>query len=94
MAIVQQPLPAASISTEAQKLIDVTRQSFFEGIRFAKKGMRVPDISHAVQTYVESNGFCSCALLRRSRRRRAACMRSRKFRISEIPARGRGWCPA
>ena len=46
-----------SISTEAQKLIDVTRQSFFEGIRFAKKGMRVQDISHAVQTYVESNGF-------------------------------------
>ncbi len=33
------------ISTEAQKLIDVTRQSFFEGIRFAKKGMRVQDIS-------------------------------------------------
>ena len=46
-----------NISTEAQKLIDVTRQSFFEGIRFAKKGMRVQDISHAVQTYVESNGF-------------------------------------
>ena len=35
----------------------MTRQSFFEGIRFAKKGMRVQDISHAVQTYVESNGF-------------------------------------
>ena len=45
------------ITPEAQKLIDVTRQSFFEGIRFAKKGMRVQDISHAVQTYVESNGF-------------------------------------
>ena len=45
------------ISTEAQKLIDVTRQSFFEGIRFAKRGHRVYDISHAIQTYVESNGF-------------------------------------
>ena len=46
-----------AISTEAQKLIDVTKQSFFEGIRFARKGARVLDISHAIQTYVESNGF-------------------------------------
>ena len=46
-----------AISTEAQKLIDVTRQSFYEGIRFATKGHRVQDISHAIQTYVESNGF-------------------------------------
>ena len=46
-----------AISTEAQGLIDVTKQSFFEGIRFAKKGHRVYDISHAIQTYVESNGF-------------------------------------
>ncbi len=46
-----------AISTEAQKLIDVTKQSFFEGIHFARKGNRVQDISHAVQTYVESNGF-------------------------------------
>ena len=46
-----------AISTEAKKLIDVTRQSFFEGIAFAKRGHRVSDISHAIQTYVESNGF-------------------------------------
>ena len=46
-----------AISTEAQRLIDVTRQSFFEGIRMATKGHRVSDISHAIQTYVESNGF-------------------------------------
>ena len=46
-----------AISTEAQKLIDVTRQSFFEGIAQAHKGNRVQDISHAIQTYVESNGF-------------------------------------
>ena len=45
------------ISAEAQKLIDVTKQSFFEGIRFATRGHRVSDISHAIQTYVESNGF-------------------------------------
>ena len=46
-----------AISTEAQKLIDVTRQSFFEGMKCAKNGFRVQDISHAIQTYVESNGF-------------------------------------
>ena len=46
-----------AISTEAQRLIDVTRQSFFEGLKFVKKGNRVQDISHAIQTYVESNGY-------------------------------------
>ena len=49
--------PCGEISAEAQRLIDVTKQSFFEGIRFAIKGHRVSDISHAIQTYVESNGF-------------------------------------
>ena len=46
-----------TIRAEAQRLIDVTKQSFFEGIHFATRGQRVSDISHAVQTYVESNGF-------------------------------------
>ena len=46
-----------NISQEAQRLIDVTKQSFFEGIRYARPGYRVSDISHAVQTYVEANGF-------------------------------------
>ena len=45
------------ISPEAQKLIDVTKQSFFEGIKFARQGCRVSDIGNAVQTYVEANGF-------------------------------------
>ena len=49
--------PCGNISAEAQRLIDVTKQSFFEGIRFATRGHRVSDISHAIQTYVESNGF-------------------------------------
>ena len=49
--------PCGKISAEAQRLIDVTKQSFFEGIRFASRGHRVSDISHAVQAYVESNGF-------------------------------------
>ena len=46
-----------AISTEAQNLIDVTKQSFYEGMRFATRKHRVRDISHAIQTYVESNGF-------------------------------------
>ena len=45
------------ISDEAQKLIDVTRQSFYEGIKNALAGNRISDISHAIQTYVEDNGF-------------------------------------
>ena len=46
-----------AISTDAQRLIDVTRQSFYEGIKVATPGHRVQDISHAIETYVESNGF-------------------------------------
>ncbi len=49
--------PCGTITAEAQRLIDVTKQSFFEGIRFATRGHRVSDISHAIQTYVESNGY-------------------------------------
>ena len=41
----------------AESLIEVTRQSFFEGIKFAREGYRVSDISHAIQTYVESFGY-------------------------------------
>ena len=46
-----------TISEEDQRLIDVTRQSFFEGIRYAREGHRLLDISAAIQEYVESNGF-------------------------------------
>jgi len=45
------------ISEEAKKLIEATKGSFFEGIKFAKHGNRISDISHAVQTYAESFGF-------------------------------------
>ena len=45
------------ISKEAQKLIDVTRESFFEGIKYAKAGNHLFDISKAIQNYVESNGY-------------------------------------
>ena len=49
--------PCGQVSPEAQDLIDVTRQSFFEGIRYAREGCRLQDISAAIQTYVESHGY-------------------------------------
>lgn len=48
---------AGTADETAQELIEVTRQSFYEGICYAKPGCRVSDISHAIQTYVESKGF-------------------------------------
>ena len=45
------------ISSEAQRLIDVTKESFFRGAEFAKEGFRIRDISSAIQDYVEENGF-------------------------------------
>ncbi len=45
------------VSDEARRLIEVTRESFWEGIRHARAGQRVSDISHAVQRYVEQRGF-------------------------------------
>ena len=45
------------ISEEDQKLIDVTKQSFFEGVKMAKAGNHLFDISKAIQAYAESFGF-------------------------------------
>mgnify|MGYP002345815051 CR=1 FL=1 len=45
------------ISEEAKKLIKVTEQSFYEGIKFAKAGNHLHEISAAIQDYVESFGF-------------------------------------
>ena len=42
---------------EDRRLVEVTRQSFFEGMKYAREGYRVSDISHAIQSYVEENGF-------------------------------------
>lgn len=44
-------------SKEDERLLEVTKQAFFEGIKMAKKGNRVGDISHAIGEYVEKNGF-------------------------------------
>ena len=45
------------ISPEAQKLIDVTKQSFFEGIKMAKAGNHLYDISNAIDAYVSQFGY-------------------------------------
>lgn len=45
------------MSSEAKQLIDVTRNSFFEGIKYAKEGNHLYDISKAIQSYAESFGY-------------------------------------
>ncbi|HHT50251.1 MAG TPA: type I methionyl aminopeptidase [Eubacteriaceae bacterium] len=49
--------PVGKVSLENKRLIEVTRESFFEGIKFAQEGYRLSDISNAIQKYVEKNGF-------------------------------------
>ena len=49
--------PVGKISPEAQRLIDVTRESFFEGIKYATHGAKLGDVSAAIQEYVEKNGY-------------------------------------
>ena len=45
------------VDAQTKKLLEVTKQSLYEGIKQAVAGARVGDISHAVQTYAESFGF-------------------------------------
>ena len=49
--------PGGKVSDEALRLIRATQQSFFEGIRYAREGYRLSDISAAVQAYAESQGY-------------------------------------
>lgn len=44
-------------SEEAKRLVDITKKAFFEGIKYAVKGNRVGDISHAIGEFVEKNGY-------------------------------------
>jgi methionyl aminopeptidase len=50
-------IPVGKVSDEALKLIEVTRQSFFDGVANMKAGNRIGDIGSAIQQRVESNGF-------------------------------------
>lgn len=49
--------PVGKIDAKVKKLIKVTEQSFFEGIKGLKSGAFVGDISHRIQTFVEKNGY-------------------------------------
>ena len=46
-----------NVSEEAKRLVEVTKQAFFEGIKYAKKGNRIGDVSHAIGEYVKLHGF-------------------------------------
>ncbi len=49
--------PVGTISSEARRLLDATRESLYRGIAQAKAGNRVGDISHAIQSYAEGQGY-------------------------------------
>ena len=46
-----------NISPEARKLMDVTKQSFFEGIKYAKAGHHLHEMSAAIDDYVSQFGY-------------------------------------
>ena len=46
-----------NVDKEAKRLVDITKQAFFEGIKKEKPGYRIGDISHAVGEFVKSNGY-------------------------------------
>ena len=49
--------PVGRITPEKARLIEVTKQSFFEGIKHLAVGHRIGEVSHAIQEYVEKNGY-------------------------------------
>ena len=49
--------PVGKISEEKAKLIKVTEECFFEGIKNLKVGQRLGELSHAIQSHAEKNGF-------------------------------------
>ena len=48
---------AGDVSPEAKRLMDVTKESLYEGIKMARHGGRIGDISYAIQSYVEARGY-------------------------------------
>ncbi len=57
MADACRTFPVGKISQSAQKLIDVTKECFFKAMEFARPGNHIGDLSHAVQSHAEANGF-------------------------------------
>ena len=50
-------IPVGNVNAEKLKLIEVTKKSLFEGLKYAKPGNRLSDISHAIETYAKSFGY-------------------------------------
>lgn len=46
-----------NVSEEKKRLVEVTEKSFFEGVKILREGVRLGDLGHAIQSFVESNGF-------------------------------------
>lgn len=53
--------PVGNVDEDALRLIEVTKNSFYEGLKFCREGYRLSDISHAIQSYVEDN---NCSVVR------------------------------
>ncbi|HDS03054.1 MAG TPA: type I methionyl aminopeptidase [Firmicutes bacterium] len=49
--------PVGNVDTELLRLIDITRESFFKALEYARPGARIGDIGHAVQSFAEAEGF-------------------------------------
>jgi methionyl aminopeptidase len=49
--------PVGKVKPETKRLLDVTKESLYKGIEQVKVGNRIGDIGHAIQTYVEAQGF-------------------------------------
>lgn len=45
------------VDEKVKKLVEVTEQSFFEGVKILKEGVRLGDLGHAIQSYAESFGY-------------------------------------
>ena len=51
------PYLVGQVSNEAKRLVETTKQAFFEGIQYAKSGNRLGDVCHAIGTFIEKNGY-------------------------------------
>ena len=68
-------------SKEAEKLVEVTKKAFFEGIKFAKPGFRIGDISHAIGEFVAKNGFSVVKEFQGHRNTEEKCMKIQEYLI-------------
>jgi len=46
-----------NVGEDARKLVEITQQSFFEGVKILREGVRLGDLGHAIQSFAESHGY-------------------------------------